>query len=533
MKRVLISLLFICLTFACACAEGEVSFLEPFEGIVFPKGEKYPVYYGPDSSYDRMADGKATVSTNGWIRVYGGEFSPLMDRDGNPYHGILIEYEISEGRRRFGWIRSSDLPDSISVWRELPWQWGYAHLNRAAAVTDDPFYSQSIVAELPEGTAVRVLYESGQWAYVSAPPIRGFVHPAALTRDEVPYRDDPDLVQVARYFENTGIKGRVSGMHQGAYNAKTLYFTLDRGGTAKYDTNRFDLYEMNWDFDGICDDDLALFLDFYLGLLVDAQNGKSPQEHLRFDYYGDVGRHNIEVVVSNCTSSLEYKGEQWLNVLLKQLAAHDGNDQLNRLRAITASKMLGNLDITPVEPFEGCAWFDALTLAHQDDLPPVDASIYEKDPLCLAATQALIAYMQDKHASWSSYRDVDRTKTRVIVALDVCQVRETDNKLTLWASVAEGEYALYDGKHYQCVSGSWVPSRIAMEKDAHGQWVLDEVILAEDGTRYQPSIVEFCEGDKALASRLIKHNGGKSCDECFFAYLQANDYTGPFEEIPY
>lgn len=107
MKRLFVSLLFVCLAFACAFAyaEGEAAFLEPIEGIVFPAGEKYPVYYGPGSDYDRMANGKAAVSTNDWIHVYGEETSSTLNAHGSPYSSVLIEYEISEGILSMGLYR--------------------------------------------------------------------------------------------------------------------------------------------------------------------------------------------------------------------------------------------------------------------------------------------------------------------------------------------------------------------------------------------------------------------------------------------
>lgn len=536
MKRLCVSLLLVCFAFMWAYASAEnAAFLTPIEGIVFPKGEKYPVYYGPGYGYDRMAGGKATVSTNDWIRVYGEETGVVLNEYGFPGASVLIEYEISEGRHRFGWVASADLPDSVAVWQTLPWQWGYAHTNQKTSVTDDPFYSQTSVATLPAGTDVQVLLEIEDWTYIDAPPIRGFVPSSALTQDEIPYQDDPDLVQVVQYFENTGIKGYLSGLHHSPFGQRYIYFTLDNGGTAEYFLlgNGFYLYEMNWDFEGICDDDLALFLDYYLGLLVDVQNGHSPEEHLQVGYNGDLGQRNIDVVVNNGTFELESEGEQWLNVLLKQLAEHDGNDQLNSLRAIAASRMLGKLDATPVAPTEGCAWYDALTLAHQDDLPPVDAAIYEEDPTYRVATQALISYMTEMHAGWDSRRDVDSTKTCVIVTMDVHKVLETDDKLILWAAVAENEYALYNGTQYQNVSGSWIPSRVTMQKDDNGQWILAELIQADDGTLYASSIIEFCDGDKKLAKKLMAGGSGKSCEECFLMYLDANGYTGPFEVIPY
>lgn len=536
MKRLCVSLLLVCFAFLYTCAFAEdTAFLTPIEGIVFPKGDKYPVYYGPGYGYDRMADGKAAVSTNDWIRVYGEEMGTVLNEHGSPGSSLLVEYEINEGRHRFGWVRVSDLPDSVSVWQQLTWQWGYAHTNRKTAVTDDPFHSQASVSALPAGTDVQVLLEMGEWTYIDTPPIRGFVPTDSLTRDAIPYQDDPELAQVVAYFENTGIKGHLSGLHRDPFGHQKVYFTLDNGGTADYYllSSGFYLYEMNWDFEGICDEDLALFLNYYLGLLVDVQNGRSPEEHLQVGYHGDLGQRNIDAVVSNGTFALESKGEQWLNVLLNQLAAHDGNDPLNSLRAIAASGILGKRDATNVDPSEGCVWYDALTLAQQDALPPVDAGIYEDDPIVRQATQALIDHFENERLSWGGRPDVDGAKTRVIVTLDVRKVREADGKLILWASMAENEYALYDGKRYQNVSGSWIPSRITMQKDDHGRWVLSELIQADDGTLYEPSIIEFCDGDKKLAKELIAGGSGKSCEECFRMYLEANGYAGPFEVIPY
>lgn len=537
MKRLYVFWLLASLAVMCTCALAEETepFLTPLDGICFPAGEKYPVYFGPGYGYDRMAEGKASVSTNGWIRVYGEETGTVLDHHGSPGASVLIEYEISEGRHRFGWVASADLPVSVSVWQPLPWQWGYAHTNRTTSVTDDPFCSQTGVATLPAGTDVQVLLAFGDWTYIDAPPIRGFVPSSALTEDEIPYRDDPDLVQVVGYFENTGIKGKLSGLHHSPFGQRYVTFTLENGGTAEYFLmgSGFNLYEMNWDFEDICDDDLALFLDYYLGLLVDVQNNRSPQEHLRVGYNGELGQNNIDAVISNGTSALESKGEQWLRVLLEQLAAHDGNDQLNGFRAVAASRMLGKLDATPVDPSAGCAWYDALTLASQDDLPTADAATYEENPTYRAATQALIAHFEEERAGWGGRRDVDSTKTCVIVTLDVQKVRETDDRLILWASVAENEYALYDGTRYQNISGSWIPSRITMEKGSNGQWTLAELLQADDGTLYESSIIDFCDGNKSLARKLMAGGGGKSCEECFLLYLQTNGYTGPFEVIPY
>ena len=65
----------------------------------FPKGKTYEVYRGPGQNYGRSANGKASVSTNDTIMVYGV-------RGG----WMLISYGISGGHTRYGWISTAELP---------------------------------------------------------------------------------------------------------------------------------------------------------------------------------------------------------------------------------------------------------------------------------------------------------------------------------------------------------------------------------------------------------------------------------------
>lgn len=93
--------------------------------IDFPKGKKYPVYSGPGEDYRRLGDdGNATVSTNGWIQVFG--------REGN---WLLIQYNIRDGRNRFGYITASALPGDADV-PELNFTHKAGVLDGSA--TDDP-----------------------------------------------------------------------------------------------------------------------------------------------------------------------------------------------------------------------------------------------------------------------------------------------------------------------------------------------------------------------------------------------------------
>lgn len=59
--------------------------------IQFSSGKKYKVYQGPGEEYGQAGNGKAVVSTNDWIQVFGKE---------NGW--IMIQYDISSDRMRMG-----------------------------------------------------------------------------------------------------------------------------------------------------------------------------------------------------------------------------------------------------------------------------------------------------------------------------------------------------------------------------------------------------------------------------------------------
>lgn len=142
------------------------------EKIKFTGGKKYNVYTGPGENYLRGANGKAVVSTNDWIQVFGRE---------NGW--ILIQYAISRDHMRFGWIPEKALPKGASV-GGVNFTTAAASLSRACVLTDDPLFSQTALLSLPEGSRVTWLATMGDWAYVestSGDLVRGFVPMSALT----------------------------------------------------------------------------------------------------------------------------------------------------------------------------------------------------------------------------------------------------------------------------------------------------------------------------------------------------------------
>lgn len=142
------------------------------EKIKFTGGRKYAVYSGPGEDYLRGAKGKAIVSTNDWIQVFG--------REGD---WILIQYAIDKDHMRFGYIPADALPRNASV---APT--GYApvtaYTSTALSLTDDPLFSQASLAALPADAAITWYATMGEWAYVEwmgdALPVRGFVPLSAL-----------------------------------------------------------------------------------------------------------------------------------------------------------------------------------------------------------------------------------------------------------------------------------------------------------------------------------------------------------------
>lgn len=142
--------------------------------IKFTGGQKFPVYSGPGMEYERAAHGKASVSTNDWIQVFGSE---------NGY--ILIQYDISSSQMRFGYIPQSALPKSASV-SPLQLEWADATIASATFLTDDPLNSQSRTRSLSQGQSVKWLAAMGNWVYVEVTgqgqPIRGFVPAGAVSK---------------------------------------------------------------------------------------------------------------------------------------------------------------------------------------------------------------------------------------------------------------------------------------------------------------------------------------------------------------
>lgn len=144
--------------------------------VQFSSGKKYKVFQGPGEEYGQAGNGKAVVSTNDWIQVFGEE---------NGW--IFILYDISSDRMRTGWITSDALPRKATV-AKLAFTPVTAVLDYEANLTDDPLNSQTPIATLAQGTQLIWLAGMGEWAYVESvkyPPMRGFVKIESLNAETV------------------------------------------------------------------------------------------------------------------------------------------------------------------------------------------------------------------------------------------------------------------------------------------------------------------------------------------------------------
>lgn len=142
----------------------------------FRKDEQYAVYSGPSESYDRAANGKASVSTNDWIQVFGCENGM-----------VLIQYAISSKQSRFGYIPAGAVADPSQL-EVLEPAYLPAIVAKACSLTDDPLKAKGEVARLNEGERIQYLATFGsEWTYVETltePPMRGFVPSQAILISE-------------------------------------------------------------------------------------------------------------------------------------------------------------------------------------------------------------------------------------------------------------------------------------------------------------------------------------------------------------
>ena len=143
----------------------------------FDGGQMYAVYSAPDVKSIRGASGKAKVSTNDWVQVFG--------RDGN---FLMVQYDVKDSFYRIGYISDKAIPMGMTV-PELSLTNTAAMTREAVNVTDDPLGGQGTLVELPADSMVTRLGTMGDWSYIEGSKddkvFRGFVPSSALSDSTV------------------------------------------------------------------------------------------------------------------------------------------------------------------------------------------------------------------------------------------------------------------------------------------------------------------------------------------------------------
>ena len=98
--------------------------------------------------------------------------------------------------------------------------------------------------------------------------------------------------------------------------------------------------------------------------------------------------------------------------------------------------------------------------------------------------------------------------TTTIYAPLIEGMKENGNKMQVFAVIFDSSYTMSRTKKGYALferGGSVVPSRLDFEK-RNGKWILTDWTQAEDGSYYADSIKKMCDGDNALAKKMISYD---------------------------
>lgn len=158
-----------------------------------------------------------------------------------------------------------------------------------------------------------------------------------------------------------------------------------------------------------------------------------------------------------------------------------------------------------------CAFFtygDADTTLYTEDLAK-KYSMGGSDQYSVVAAgrderlRAVYTALSDR---FNNYSNAGYTTT--IYAPLIEGIKEKGNKMQVFAVIFDSTYAMSRTKEGYALferGGSVVPSRLDFEK-RNGKWILTDWTQAEDGSYYADSIKRMCDGDNALAKKMISYD---------------------------
>lgn len=165
----------------------------------------------------------------------------------------------------------------------------------------------------------------------------------------------------------------------------------------------------------------------------------------------------------------------------------------------------------------------------QVELPLPDAAVYVPDPFLREVTQLMTAWEHAARVDWPDREGVEWTKTTTLVTLHLPTVRMEDDRATVFARVCSARYALWEDGTLQLMTSRLGPRRINLER-LDGTWRIVSVTECQDGERFWPSILEFCDGDELLAATLTVPVGHEVHAFALERYLIAGGYMEPLPD---
>ena len=129
-------------------------FLEAWE-MGLGAGGTYPVYSAPDKASLRGAEGKAAVSSKGWVQVFGRE---------GAY--ILVQYAVAKGHFRVGYVDAAALSEHWDAPESLDFTRVQDKTLRDTKLTDDPLGTRQSLLSLKAGQEVTLLSKMDGFAYL-------------------------------------------------------------------------------------------------------------------------------------------------------------------------------------------------------------------------------------------------------------------------------------------------------------------------------------------------------------------------------
>lgn len=255
----------------------------------------------------------------------------------------------------------------------------------------------------------------------------------------------------------------------------------------------------------------------YQMILADSLVGEIAAQKLTSSNYADY---------LNCTQydELIKLGEPALRAFLSEFAEGSiGDDLEGYIKASACQDILGehrdkDVLLTPTEWYRNYTATDSTYCAPfrygGTDATQYTADLTKKYSMGGSDQYSVVAAGKDDRlravytALSDRFNKYNAGYTTTIYAPLIEGMKENGNKMQVFAVIFDSTYAMSRTKEGYALferGGSVVPSRLDFEK-RNGKWILTDWTQAEDGSYYADSIKKMCDGDNALAKKMISYD---------------------------